>query len=80
MKEFKIYKVTPNGTCPLGEFTRDEKNHFMTAAQRALIDLCDMSTHLVVIRGAYSLQVWDEYTHRSVLSYQVELTSDNFRF
>lgn len=80
MKEFKIYKVTPNSTCSLGEFTREEKNHFMAAAQRALIDMCEMSTQLVVIRGVYSLQVWDEYTHRSVLSYQVELTSDNFRF
>ena len=79
-KVFKIYKVTPIGTYSLGEFTREEKEHFMTAAQRALIDMCEMSSHLVVIRGAYSIQVWNEYTHRSMLSYQVEFISDNYRF
>lgn len=72
MKTMKIYKTIGTGSELIGEFTTQEYKAFMKNAELFMRNMSDLYTHLVCIRGVWTVSLWDEKRHETVLTYQAE--------
>ena len=80
MKTMKIFSTVETGSELIGEFTNDEYKTFMKNAETFMLNMSALYTHLVFIRGSYSVHLWDENKHKNVLTYSGEFIRDDYRF
>lgn len=80
MKTMKIFSTVENGSTLIGEFTNSEYKTFMNNAETFMRNMSDAFPHLVFIRGVWSVHLWDENKHKTVLTYSGEFISDDYRF
>lgn len=73
MKQISIYRTVKGETTLIGDFTIEEERIYMTALEKALEDICGVDSTLVLIKGCFSLQVYDLVSHKYTLTYQSEL-------
>lgn len=72
MNTMKIYKTTETGSELIGEYTTQEYKAFMKHAEIFMRNMSELYTHLVCIRGVWSVSLWDEKQRKTVLTYQAE--------
>lgn len=80
MKTMKIFKTIETGSELIGEFTNNEYKEFFKHAEIFMQNISDVFPHLVLLRGVWSVHLWDENKHKTVLTYNAEFISNDYRF
>lgn len=76
MKTMRIFKTTENGIETLGDFTHTDYKVFYSHVEMFMENISDVFPHFKLLRGVWSLHLWDDSKHKVVLSYTAEIINN----
>lgn len=79
MKTYKIYEITPTTVEEIGEFTNAEYKQFRQRATRLFERMCEINPNLTILNGVWSVHLWDEIKHTTVLTYNAEIIASDYK-
>ena len=79
MKTMKIFKTIETGSELIGKYDNKEYKDFMQHAEIFMRNMSELFPHLVLIHGVWSVHLWDENKHKTVLTYSGEFIRDDYR-